>query len=74
MAIARIAAVPRLRLLRVIRTSPCRPARTFGLPFGTSFFGSAWSEPKLLKIAYAFEHARRARRKPESLHTADLYA
>jgi amidase len=44
----------------------------FGLPFGISFFGSAWSEPKLLKIAYAFEQARRARRKPEYLSTVNL--
>ncbi len=27
----------------------------YGLPFGLSFFGRAYSEPKLLKIAYAFE-------------------
>jgi amidase len=45
----------------------------FGLPFGISFFGTAWSEPKLLKIAYGFEQARRARRKPEFLPTANLY-
>ena len=46
----------------------------FGLPFGISFFGTAWSEPKLIKIAYAFEQARRARRKPEYLQTVNLYA
>jgi amidase len=44
----------------------------FGLPFGISFFGPAWSEPKLLKIAYAFEQARRARRKPEYIPTVNL--
>ena len=27
----------------------------FGLPVGISFFGRAWSEPMLLKIAYGFE-------------------
>src|ERR1051326_7938395 len=27
----------------------------FGLPIGISFFGGAFSEPKLIKIAYAFE-------------------
>jgi amidase len=32
------------------------PAGTvFDLPIGVSFFGSAWSEPTLLRIAYAFE-------------------
>ena len=45
----------------------------FGLPLGISFFGTAWSEPKLLKIAYGFEQARKARRKPEFLSTANLY-
>ena len=37
----------------------------FGLPLGISFFGTAWSEPKLLRIAYAFEQLRKARRKPD---------
>jgi amidase len=36
----------------------------FGLPIGISFFGAPWSEPKLLKFSYAFEQARKARRKP----------
>ncbi len=47
---------------------------TFGLPLGISFFGSAWSEPKLIKIAYAFEQARQARRRPEFLETVDFSA
>lgn len=46
----------------------------FGLPFGISFFGTAWSEPTLIKIAYAFEQARQARRKPEYLQTVNFYA
>jgi amidase len=46
----------------------------FGLPFGISFFGTAWSEPTLVKIAYAFEQARRARRKPEYLQSVNFYA
>jgi amidase len=41
----------------------------FGLPLGISFFGAPWTEPKLIKIAYAFEQARKARRKPEFLTT-----
>jgi amidase len=44
----------------------------FGLPIGISFFGAAWSEPKLLKIAYAFEQLRHARRKPQFMTTAEL--
>jgi amidase len=35
-----------------------------GLPAGISFFGPAWSEPALIKVAYAFEQATEARRKP----------
>jgi amidase len=35
-----------------------------GLPVGVSFFGRAWSEPTLLRIAYAFEQASLARRPP----------
>ena len=46
----------------------------FGLPIGISFFGSAWTEPKLLRIAYAFEQKRQARRAPGFLPTADLRA
>lgn len=35
-----------------------------GLPVGISFFGRAWSEPTLLKIAYAYEQATKRREPP----------
>jgi amidase len=46
----------------------------FGLPVGISFFAGAYSEPKLCKIAYAFEQATKARRAPQFLPTARLKA
>lgn len=36
----------------------------FGLPVGLSMFGRAWSEPTLLRLAYAFEQATGHRRPP----------
>ena len=35
-----------------------------GLPVGVSFFGRAWSEPTLIRLAYAYEHATRHRHPP----------
>nr|MDP9361807.1 amidase [Acidobacteriota bacterium] len=42
----------------------------FRLPVGLSFFASAWSEASLIKYAYAFEQASKARRRPTYLPTA----
>jgi amidase len=39
----------------------------FGLPVGISFFGRAWSEPTLIKLAYSFEQAAKARQAPRFL-------
>jgi amidase len=38
-----------------------------GLPIGLSFFGKAWSEGTLIRYAFAFEQATKARRAPQFL-------
>jgi amidase len=40
-----------------------------GLPIGMSFIGAAWSEPRLIRLAYALEQATKARKAPQFRQT-----
>jgi len=42
----------------------------FGLPVGLSFIGPAWSEGRLIELAYGYEQATRHRKPPQFLSTA----
>lgn len=44
----------------------------YGLPVGISFFSGAFQEPKLLKIAYAFEQATNIRKPPKFLSKVEI--
>ena len=44
------------------------------LPVGISFFGRAWSEGVLIKLAYSFEQATKVRKAPKFLPTVELKA
>lgn len=46
----------------------------FGLPVGVSFFGPAWSEPRLLALAYAYEQATQHRMPPAFLQGDSIAA
>ena len=43
--------------------------QVMGLPVGLSFFGTAWSEPVLIRAAYAYEQASKLRRPPTFIPT-----
>jgi amidase len=45
---------------------------SFGLPVGLSFIGRAWSEPTLIKLAYAYEQGTKHRQPPKYLPTVEL--
>jgi amidase len=44
----------------------------YGLPIGISFIGPAWSEARLIALAYAYEQATKHRRPPGLLPTPNL--
>ena len=46
---------------------------TFDLPVGITFLGRAYSEPTLIKFAYAFEQATKVRRVPRYLPTTPQF-
>jgi amidase len=46
--------------------------RIAGMPVGLSFFGRAWSEPVLLRLAFAYEQATRHRTPPRLAPAAEL--
>jgi Asp-tRNA(Asn)/Glu-tRNA(Gln) amidotransferase A subunit family amidase len=50
-------------------TVPMGYTRETTLPAGITFFGRAWDEARLIKLAYAYEQATRHRRPPPSTPT-----
>ena len=46
--------------------SASTPSAPLGVPIGIELLGPDWSEPTLIRLAYAFEQAARIRRPPTS--------
>jgi len=46
--------------------------QVYGLPLNITFMGTAWSEPTLIRLAYAFEQVTHALRQPQFLPTLAL--
>jgi amidase len=44
-----------------------------GLPCGISFVGMAWSEARLIALAYAYEQASHARKPPTYVKTINSW-
>jgi amidase len=53
----------------MVRAPGTRPPPDY--PFGVTFTGRAWSEPVLLRLAYGFEQATKARRPPFGMPALD---
>lgn len=49
-------------------------AQIHGLPVGIVFMGTAWSEPRLIELGYAFEQVSKARKPPQFLPTVNTAA
>ena len=64
MAVRRVCAIDGDIGRRAILRSRVPMGMYKGLPIGISFFGRAWSEPTLIKLAYAYEQATRHRKPP----------